>query len=143
MQRIIRRARSGDESGFGLIEIVVAMFILGILAVAFLPMLIQGIKQSAINATRSSANQHASQQIELARAQTTCSGLASYAAAAAPTLVITDPRGIKLQATRTVGPCLSTAAFPTTVAITTTVTRVDTGKQIISVSTRVLIKAFS
>ena len=145
MQRITRKTRTGDESGFGLVEIVVAMFILGILAVAFLPMLIQGIKQSAINATRSSAYQFASQQVEIARAQTTCSGLTSYLAAAPTTLQLSDPRGIQLQASRSVDmtTCLSTASYPITIPVTTTVKRLDTGKVVISVSTRVLIEAYS
>ena len=63
---------SGEQSGFGIIEIVISMFLLGLLATAFLPLLVQGLKQSAANATLATATQLANDQIELARSATKC-----------------------------------------------------------------------
>ena len=46
--RIVERLRSADH-GYGLVEIVVAMFMMALLAIAFLPLLIQGIQTSHRN----------------------------------------------------------------------------------------------
>lgn len=56
-----------DERGFGVIEIVVSMFLLLIIAAAFLPLMIQGYKLSVLNATVATATQLANQQVERVR----------------------------------------------------------------------------
>ena len=71
---------TGDEAGFGLVEIVVSMFILAIIAIAFLPLLIQGIKVAADNRTLATATQLIHDQIEQARAIGACNALAAFGA---------------------------------------------------------------
>lgn len=86
-----------DEAGFGLIEIVVSMFLLGILAVAFLPLIVQSMQVSVVNADIATATQLVSDKIEEARAQgTVCSALPSSATTTSSidsTLIVQRVRG--------------------------------------------------
>lgn len=68
---------SEEESGFGLVEIVVAMLILGLVAISFLPLLIQGVRVAAANKTLASATQLLQDQLEQARAKDSCAGIVS------------------------------------------------------------------
>jgi len=128
------------EGGFGLVEIVVSMFILGLLAVSFLPILIQGLKTSAANATIVTASQLSAEQLEYARVQSvTCDSV--FHMNDSPTSTATDPRGVELVVTRSVAPCpVSTFAYPTTVAFTVVVTRVDTGDVVASAKSLIYVK---
>ncbi|WP_411701126.1 hypothetical protein [Conyzicola sp.] len=121
----------------GLVEIVVALFLLALLAVAFLPVLVQGLKQSAINATNATATQLVNRQIEAARAIATCSGIQTYQAQLIPEEQ--DTRGVRLQATRTVGACPAASAYPGTVSVVIKVTRLDTGAVLSTASTLVFL----
>ncbi|MGH1525679.1 type IV pilus modification PilV family protein [Leifsonia sp. L25] len=61
-------ARSAaDEGGFGIAEVLVAMFLLAVIAVAIIPILVQGLRLSVQNATVATATQLANQQIEQVR----------------------------------------------------------------------------
>jgi Tfp pilus assembly protein PilV len=99
---IHKTERSLDaEDGFGMIEIVVSMFMLALLAIAFLPVLIQGIRTSESNARLATATQLVNQSVELARATefTSCAALQNFAST-----IINEPdgRGGQLQVTRQV-----------------------------------------
>ncbi len=114
------------DAGFGMVEIVIALFMLGVLAVAFLPLLIQGLQLSADNATRATATQILHDRLEFTRAQSTkCSEIAAALnqVAVSPTQ---DPRGISFQVTTAVATCpTAVTAFPGTIAVTVTVRRTD------------------
>lgn len=128
------RATSSEDRGFSIIEIVVSMFILGLLAAAFLPLLIQGLKLSAANATLATATQLANDQIELARSATKCSELGLPITTTTTTIVI--PRNVTLSIVRTVGSsCSPTNENPVTVPVGVTVTRTDTGGVLASART--------
>jgi len=126
------------DAGFGLIEIVVAMFLLAVLAIAFLPVLVQGIAQSSANGTLAAATQLVNREMENARAQTTCSGLT------ADTFTVPDDRGVTLRVTRTVGDaCPATAAsYPITVPLEVTVARTDTGDLVSSATTLIFVTEY-
>lgn len=63
----------GSQSGFGTIEIVIAMFLLGLIAVSFLPLLVQTLQVSRTNVSVAAATQLANSQIEKVRAESpTC-----------------------------------------------------------------------
>jgi prepilin-type N-terminal cleavage/methylation domain-containing protein len=66
-----------DEDGFGLTEIVVSLFILAILSVAMLPLLVQGLRVAAMNATLATATQLVQDRMELTRSAPTCAGVAA------------------------------------------------------------------
>ena len=129
---------SRDDRGFGLIEIVISMFLLGLLAAAFLPLLVQGLKQSAANATLATATQLANDQIELVRSATKCSELGLPTTVTTTTIV--DPRKVTLSIVRTVGSsCAPIAEDPVKVPVSVTVTRTDTGDVLATAHTFVFV----
>ena len=65
---MIARMRSDNDGGFGIAEVLVAMFLLGLIAVAVIPILVQGLRASLSNAAVASATQLANQQLEQVRA---------------------------------------------------------------------------
>jgi type II secretory pathway pseudopilin PulG len=84
--------REETQAGFGMIEIVISMFLLGILAIAFLPVLITSMKASVVNTTVASAAQVVTQQLEQARATgSSCSAVKAFAAAVPA--AVAQPRG--------------------------------------------------
>lgn len=123
-----------DEDGFGLVEMVVSMLILAALAVAFLPLLIQGLKQSAQNTTTATATQLVNQQIQLAQSKgPACAAVRSVAG----TQDLTDPRGVVIRVTTTVATCPSGVG---TVAVTVSALRVDTGATTVTAKTLVFVQ---
>ncbi|MBG6107944.1 type II secretion system protein [Frigoribacterium sp. CG_9.8] len=127
-----RKLHSRDERGFGLIEIVVTMFLLMIVSVALLPLLVQGLKLSAVNATLTAAGQLASGQIELLRSQSLCSAIT-------PTSTTTTASGVTLLVSRAVSSSCPTSGYPTTVPVSITVTRTDTSVVVASANTLIFV----
>ena len=141
MTRTLARRGSSSEDGLTLIEIVVAMFILALLSVAFLPLLVQGVKKSAQTATIATATQLANARMDSERAQaqagTNCTSLANPA-----DLSTTDSRGIPLlvSSPSVTATCpASSTAYPTTVSFRVTVVRTDTGATVVQADTRLYV----
>ena len=109
------------DTGLGLIEIVVSMFLLALLAIAFLPLLVTSMRTTVVNSTTATATQLVNQQMELARgAGNTCSELSVFRAATLG--AVTDSRGVSYQPARSVGSCTAVAAgYPTTVSVTVSI----------------------
>lgn len=128
-----RSTRTADDSGLGLIEIVVSMLMLAILAIAFLPLLVEGLKLSARNTTLATATQLVAERIQLAQAAgPACASVAALGGVQS----FTDGRGIDLQVTTTTGLCeSSTTLLPVSVAVI----RLDTVETITSASTLVYV----
>ena len=129
-----RSIDSGAEEGFGLIEIIISMFLLAMLAVMLAPVLIQGLKQSASNATLASATQLANEQSEQARAWKSCDDVV------ASIETVTDARAVELTIETTVGPCAPAAEDPVAVPVTVVVTRSDLGLVVTTTKTLVFIE---
>lgn len=123
--RILTVRKTGAEiaqpdAGFGLIEIVVSMFLLSLLAVAFLPLLIESLRVSVTNSRVATANQILGEQLDaIALVNRTCASFRAYDDTIIPT--VTDERGTVYQAVRTVSGCPS-AAYPAPVSIVLEVT---------------------
>ncbi len=117
MRRVIDQ--DGTE-GIGLIEIVVSMFLIALLAMAFLPLLIQSLKATTTNTSASIATQLVSQQMEQLRTvPTKCSEVTTFANSIQP--VVTDDRGVVLTISRQlIGGCPTT--YPGTVKVRVAVT---------------------
>jgi Tfp pilus assembly protein PilV len=96
----MRNEEHQNDAGFGMIEIVVSMFMLALLAIAFLPVLLTGVRSTASNAVTATATQLANQSLEATRASTfaTCAALQGLRS----TTVEDDGRGGDLQVIRTV-----------------------------------------
>ncbi|MFN3707730.1 prepilin-type N-terminal cleavage/methylation domain-containing protein [Microcella sp.] len=109
-----------DDRGFGLVEVVVSMFLLTLLAVAFLPLLIESLRITVRNATIATATQVLSEQLDTVQVvDRTCAAYAAWAAqSVAP---ITDERQSNYRATRSVTGCAPSMTFPATVTVTVSV----------------------
>lgn len=121
-----------DTRGFGLIEIVVAMFLLAIVTLAVLPLLVQGLKLSASNATVAAATQLANQQVESLRSKSLCSDIA-------PAATTATAQGVVLQISRTVGTTCPVLGYPITVPVSVSVTRTDTSVVVATVNTLIFV----
>lgn len=121
------------EEGFGLIEILISMMLLAMLAVALVPILVQGLQQSASNATLATATQFANDELERVRTWTSCSELS------AGSVSNTDARGVVLTIATAVGACSATPENPASVPVTVTVTREDTGVVVTDTTTYLFI----
>ena len=119
--RIATRSRhSVDDTGIGLVEIIVSMFLLALLATAFLPVLIQGMTTSVRTSTIATASQLAGQQLDKLRVLgTTCSEVSPFDDGMLATT--TDDRGTVYQPHRQVSACPTT--YPGVVNVRVWVTR--------------------
>jgi type II secretory pathway pseudopilin PulG len=112
-----------SEQGFGMIEIIVSMFLLFGLSLAFLPLLAQAVQVAAQNASASLGLQLASSQIEVIRsAGGSCEAIKKSAVLPS----VRDDRGTSLVASRSLewfgsesNVCPS--SYPATVRVTATV----------------------
>ena len=123
------------EAGIGLIEIVVSMFLIALLAMAFLPLLIQSLKATTTNTSASIATQLVGQQLEQLRTvTTTCAAVTTFLATdPAP---VSDDRGVILTIDRQlVGACPTT--YPGTVKVRVSVT--SGGETLSEASTLVMV----
>lgn len=70
-----------SASGFSLVEVIIAMFILGMIALALLPALIQGLQYSTQQSAVATATRQLNALIEVARDAQTCAALNGLAPA--------------------------------------------------------------
>jgi len=119
-------------AGFGMIEIVIAMFLLGILAMALLPLLISSAQVSSKNVTLATATQLVNEQMDVTRQLgRNCAVITTHARETVG-LLNTDPRGTVLATTRIAGACPAT--FPGTIDYTAQV-RVQGSTEILAQAT--------
>jgi len=132
---------SKNDEGFGLVEIVISMFLLALLAVAFLPFLIESLLTTVRNSTTATATQLASEQLDAASlVPRTCDGLAAFGAASIPT--VTDERGTVYSADRTVAACPS-SGYPVAVRVTVSVTADTEPDLLVRAVTTVIVESAS
>lgn len=135
MHSALPTSKSTDE-GISLVEVVIAMMLLAILAISFLPVLIQGLQTAAVNATRATANQLVNLQMETAQAQGgDCSNVVALETATVSPVV--DRRGVTLITVRDAGTC--PGAYPGTISYAVTVTRQDTGAVLSTATTLIYV----
>ncbi len=92
---------AASEDGFGVIEVVISMFLISLLSVSFIPLLVNSIKSTGKNTTIATATQIVNQEIEGARAvrsptSTTPSCLDVTNFLNVTVASVTDPRGVTL-----------------------------------------------
>ena len=111
------------------------MFLIALLAMAFLPLLIQSLRASTTNTSASIATQLVSQQLEQLRSvPTTCTAMTTFLGTD-PAAVV-DDRGVVLTIDRQlVGACPAT--YPGTVKVRVVVT--SDGKALSEASTLVMV----
>lgn len=91
-----------SDDGLGLLEIVISMFLIALLAIAFVPVLMAGLRSAESNSTTATASRLASQALEALRARDpqNCSQLALFASGYPITQV--DGEGVTIRVTVTV-----------------------------------------
>ncbi len=120
---IDRDTPGSSDAGISLVEVVIAMFLLMLVMMSFLPLAVQSIVSSARFSTQATANQVLSDEIDRARAIVNCADLGRYAAAAPP--VTTDGRGVELTATRSLSGTCPASGHSGTMSYSVTVSRAD------------------
>jgi len=58
---------AGSDAGIGLIEIIISMFLISLLAIAFIPVMVSAIRASTLNSTVATATRLVSQAVDEAR----------------------------------------------------------------------------
>ena len=139
------RSPESPDAGFGLIEIVVSMFLLALLAVSFLPLLITSLQSTVRTSTVATASQLVSQQLDEVRAVGPyCEALSALSAfdgtAAAP---VTDARGTSYQPHREVGTCPTAAGYPAVVPVTVWLTQDGGAAKLSLTRTLVYVQTFA
>lgn len=128
------RVRSADAAGFSLVEVIIAMFILGIIAVALLPVLINGIQFSSQQASVATATRQLNALIEEARDSPSCATVA----AARANQTFTTGNGGTFETSGTSGAC---SICPNTIgtAIPLQISAVQAGRNLATVSAEVYV----
>jgi Tfp pilus assembly protein PilV len=132
------------EQGFGMIEIVVSLFLLSILSLSFLPVLINSWKASGANTTMATATQIVNQQLEGARAVRSAAATSPSCLDITKFLQVTlapviDPRGVSLQPQWAATSCPT--AYPGVVRVAVSVTRVGGITPVASATTLVFVNS--
>ena len=127
----MRRSAIGTD-GFSLVEVIIAMLLLGVIAMALLPALWQGIRYSSQQSATATATRHLNSLIEDARATPTCAMLSTVTSSSS----ISDGKGatVDIAGTYDTTGCAKGAAVPVTLTATD-----DTGTLLARVSARVYI----
>ena len=95
-----------EEAGFSIVELVIAMFLLALVAVAILPALWQGVRLSSEQSAVATATRELNSLVEQARESPTCAGLAS----AASSRTAESGGGHTIHTSGTVGTCVAGTA---------------------------------
>jgi len=93
--RPARHTTSNAEAGFTLVEIIVSMFLLALLALSFLPLVVQSLRTSSSTTTLATATRLVSEELETVRA--TGAGCPADNGGAVMPPTFTDPRGVVLE----------------------------------------------
>ncbi len=138
---------SRSDEGFSILEVVIAMFLLAVIALAVLPLMIGATRTSTSNKSLVSATSYASSQLAPIRAAfpsassgtTSCATLRTTYAKTG----IADSSGSGLSADVTIAACpTATADYPSAVAVTVTVYRTATpGTVLVTLPSKVMVTA--
>lgn len=129
-----------QDSGFSLVEIVVAIFILAALSLALIPALVVGVQQAKNNAVIAAATEVLTSRLDDSRGQaSTCQAITSFAASTVADQI--ESHGVSLHLNQVLGACPAT--YPGTVKYTVTVTRLDTGAVLATASTLIYLASAS
>lgn len=134
--------RGNDDTGFSLVEIVIAMFLFLVIATALLPLTVSAVSLSAGNRNLTAANSLAGSRLADLRAKfpdavetTSCA-----AVRAEQGVDLADPAPTGLVSDLTVGTCPAT--YPGTVIVTVKVRESSSpAKNLVTVPTRILVGA--
>ncbi len=117
----MRERPRDDEGGFGLVEVLVSMLVLGLLVAAFAPLVVQSMIVTAKNNTLATAARLANERLEDARAVAStgdCTALATFLSSVDSSRK--DGRSVPLTVGSTLASCAPGSLSDVTVQVTTT-----------------------
>lgn len=131
-----------SEDGFGMIEIIVSLFLLSVLTMSFIPVLINSQKVAGANTTIATATQIVNQQLEGARSVRSPSSTTPSCLDITKFLQVTlasviDPRGVTLQPQW--NPTICPSSYPGVARVGISVSRVGSAVPIASAVTLVFV----
>lgn len=133
-----------SERGFGVIEVVVSMFLLGMMLISYIALTINTIKDTGINTTIATATQIVNEQIEGARAvrspastEPSCQDITTFLQVTlAP---VKDPRGVTLVPQWDSASC--PPIYPGVIRVRATVMRIGYSTPVASAVTLILVRS--
>jgi prepilin-type N-terminal cleavage/methylation domain-containing protein len=139
-----RFGKPHSEQGFGMIEVMVSLFLLSILSLSFIPVLINAVKTSGANTTMATATQIVNQQLEGARAVRSATATSPSCLDITKFLQVTlapviDPRGVSLQPQWAATSCPVT--YPGVVRVSVSVTTIGKTNPIAAATTLVFVNS--
>lgn len=120
-----------DDDGFGLVEVIIAMFLLAVIAVVILPAMWNGIRFSSQQSSVATATRQLNGLVEQARQGATCAALTTAAASRS----FTDGSGRTFTTSGPTPSCTAGAAVPLTL------TAVQAGTTLATVNALVYVPA--
>ena len=130
------RGRDLRDDGFSLVEVIIAMVIFGVVAVAIIPVLWQGVMYSSEQSAVATATRQLYALVESARESPTCAGVAG---AAAPQ-TFTDGAERNFTTSGSVGSCFSCPSA-TGIAVPLSLTATQDSRVLAEVSALVFVPA--
>lgn len=128
---------AAGEHGFGMVEIIVSMFLLTVMALGLLPLFTQALQASIANSTLATATQLVVREMEDMRSiGAECATLSAFAATSRP---VFDPNGQPLKPRIEPIVCPAAAALPTTVSVHVSVTDLRAGRVVAEATTLILV----
>ncbi|MBD8023859.1 hypothetical protein [Microbacterium gallinarum] len=124
-----RNSAAASDAGFSVVEVMIATFLLALVAVALLPALLHGLGYSAQQSAVATATRELNALVEEARETPTCTTLSAVAS----TNSVTDGAGQTITTSGSVGTC---PAVSKTVKIS--LTAVDTSGTTLATTTAVI-----
>lgn len=134
--RLRERAGLNSDTGLGLVEIAVAIVLLGIILVGIFPLVVDSVRMAAQNAEVAQANRIVATQLDLARAgvPVTCTANGSAVPGPNPAPIgLTGDDATKFTASRTLSCDAARLA-----KVTVSVTRISTGTVVATATTKVV-----
>lgn len=116
-------SRDGSDRGFGLVEVIVSLALLGILFASAAPLMVGALRLTSTSVVQATASELANAQLERARAAaTSCADYKNFLAVPISPATTTDARGITYTVTQTAASsitCPSAALLDYEVAVST------------------------
>lgn len=133
-----------SERGFGVIEVLVSMFLIGVLLISSIPLMINSVKDTGMNTTIATATQIVNEQIEGARAvrspastEPSCQDITTFLQVTlAP---VRDPRGVTLVPQW--DPTNCPPIYPGVIRVRASVTRIGYSTPVASAVTLIFVRS--
>lgn len=133
-----------SERGFGVMKIVVSMFLLGVLFISYIALTIRPVQNTGLNTTIATAQQIVNEQIEGARAvrspastEPSCQDITTFLQV--PPAPVKEPRGVTLVPQWDPTSCPST--YPGVIRVRASVARIEYSTPVASAAMLIFVRS--